>query len=79
MDERKKEKWYFKTGSLILSFLLVGPFMLPLVWVHPRFSKKSKLIISAAIIIFTIILTALLVRALRSLGAYYQFMLDEKF
>ena len=79
MDEQKREKWYFKTGSLIVSFLLVGPFMLPLVWAHPRFSKKSKLIISAAIIILTLILTTLLVRSLRSLGCYYQFLLDEKF
>lgn len=78
MDEQKKEKWYFKTGSLIVSFFLVGPLMLPLVWVNPRFSRKSKLIISAVAVILTIILTALLVRALRSLGAYYQFMLDEK-
>ena len=77
MDENRREKWYFKTGSLILSFLLVGPFMLPLVWVHPRFSKKSKLIITAVIIILTLTLTMLLVRALRSLGCYYQFLLNE--
>jgi arginine exporter protein ArgO len=77
MDENKREKWYFKTGSLILSFLLVGPLMLPLVWVHPRFSRKSKLIISAVIIILTIILAILLVRAIRSLGSYYEFLLNE--
>lgn len=78
MDEQKREKWYFKTGSLIVSFLLVGPFMLPLIWAHPRFSKKSKLIITAVIIVLTLTLTVLLVNALRSLGSYYQFLLDEK-
>jgi len=78
MDENKREKWYFKTGSLIVFFLLVGPLMLPLVWAHPRFGRKSKLIISATIIILTFILTMLLIRSLRSLGSYYQFLLDEK-
>jgi hypothetical protein len=78
MDEQRQEKWYFKTWSLVVSFLCVGPFMLPLIWVNPRLSKRSKVIISAAIIVFTLILTTLLVRSLRSLGSYYQFMLDEK-
>jgi len=77
MDDQKREKWYFKTGSLIVSFLLVGPLMLPLVWANPRFSKKSKAVISVAIIILTVTLTALLVRSLRSLGCYYQFLLNE--
>ncbi len=78
MDENKQEKWYFKTRSLVISFLCVGPFMLPLIWVNPRFSKRSKVIISAVIIILTYILTMVLVRSLRSISSYYQFLLDEK-
>ena len=78
MDNQNQPKWYFKTWSLVVSFLCVGPFMLPLIWVNPRLSKRSKVIISVAIVVFTLILTTLLVRSLRSLGSYYQFMLDEK-
>ncbi len=78
MDEKRQEKWYFKTWSLLISFLCVGPFMLPLIWVNPRFSKRSKVIISAVIIILTYILTMVLVRSLRSVSSYYQFLLDEK-
>lgn len=78
MDNQNQPKWYFKTWSLIASFFCVGPFMLPLLWVNPRFSKRLKVIVSAVVIIFTLILTILLARAISSLGSYYQFMLDEK-
>jgi len=78
MDNQNQPKWYFKTSSLIISFLCVGPFMLPLIWVNPRLSKRSKVIISAVVIILTYILTMVLVRSLRSIGSYYQFLLDEK-
>ncbi len=72
MDDQKDPKWYFKTWSLVASFLCVGPFMLPLVWTNPRFSKKSKIIISVVVVIITIILTKFFVESLKTIGSYYQ-------
>lgn len=72
MDDPNQPKWYFKTWSLVASFLCVGPFMLPLVWKNPRFSKKSKMIISAAVLILTYLLYKLTEKSLQTIVNYYQ-------
>jgi len=77
MEGKAPQKWYFKTWSLIVSFFVVGPFMLPLVWTNPAFSKKAKFIISAIILVFSFILLFLFLQSLKSLGSYYEFMQNE--
>jgi len=77
VDNQAQKKWYFKTWSLIVSFFFVGPFMLPLVWVNPSFSKKKKIIVSVAVVILTFLLTAVFLKSLKSLNNYYQFLQNE--
>jgi len=72
MDNKDKPKWYFKNWSLVVSFLCVGPFMLPLVWANPHFSKQAKIIISLIIIIITYFLSLILFASLKSVNNYYQ-------
>jgi hypothetical protein len=74
--EKKQEKWYFRTWTLVVSFLLVGPFMLPLVWVNPHFSKKVKISITAVVIILTCFLGALFFYSLKWLIKYYKTILQ---
>jgi purine-cytosine permease-like protein len=74
MDNQDPPRWYFKTWSLIVSFLCIGPFMLPLVWTNPRFSKNTKIIISAVVIFLTYLLSVVLVKSLQSIGSYYQLL-----
>jgi len=76
MDNQNQPKWYFKTWSLVASFLCVGPFMLPLVWTHPRFSKKLKIIITVVVVIITYIMAKLLVKSLKTILSYYQLPFD---
>ncbi|MDP2928171.1 MAG: hypothetical protein Q8N80_05180 [Candidatus Omnitrophota bacterium] len=72
MDNQNQPKWYFKTWSLVASFLCIGPFMLPLVWTNPRFSKKSKIIITVVVVIITYITLGFLVKSLKTIVSYYQ-------
>jgi len=72
MDNQTQPKWYFKTWSLVVSFFCVGPFMLPLVWRNPRFSKKLKIIITVAVVMVTYIMTEFLVKSLKAIASYYQ-------
>lgn len=72
MDNKPKEKWYFKTLTLVIAFLCVGPFALPLVWFNPRFSPKVKIIISAIIIALSYYLGVLLFNSLKSISSYYK-------
>lgn len=68
------EKWYFKPYFLVIAFFCIGPFMLPLVWLHPGFNRAVKIILSAAIILISILLGFLLVKSLMSISRYYKQM-----
>jgi len=50
-----KVRFYHSPWALILSFLVVGPFILPLVWKHPRWNRKTKGVWTASTIILTIV------------------------
>lgn len=49
-------KWYNKTTTILAGFLVLGPFVLPLVWTNPRYSQQKKIIVSALIIAATILM-----------------------
>ncbi|MBM3244301.1 MAG: hypothetical protein FJZ15_00710 [Candidatus Omnitrophica bacterium] len=70
-----RPKWYHKNVSLVLSFLVAGPFMLPLVWFNPRFSAKSKICITTVIIFFTMLLTAFFVKTMSMVFNMYEGLL----
>jgi len=70
-DAKPREKWYFRTSALIIVFLCVGPFVLPLVWFNPRFSLITKAVISFIIIVLSYFMGFLFFSSLRSIGCYY--------
>ena len=72
LAEKPKAKWYNKTSTLIVALLCVGPLALPLLWFNPRFSNKSKIIVSIIVVILTYYLGSLFFRSLKSLSTYYQ-------
>jgi uncharacterized membrane protein YvbJ len=72
LEKKPQDKWYFKTSTLIIAFLCIGPFALPLVWLNPRFSQKTKIIISVIVIILSYYLGIILINSLRSINKYYQ-------
>lgn len=72
MEDKDKRKWYFKSWPLVVSFLCVGPFMLPLVWANPGLSKKWKIIISVVIIVLTYLLVVVSLKSLRTISDYAQ-------
>ncbi|MFA4888410.1 MAG: zinc ribbon domain-containing protein [Candidatus Omnitrophota bacterium] len=79
MLEKKtpEDKWYFKTSSLVIAFLCVGPLVLPLIWLNPRFSRKTKIIVTIITIILSWYLGSLLFNSLKSLKQYYGIILQN--
>ena len=73
----RKPKWYFRDSSLLISFLVTGPFMLPLVWLHPTYSRLKKIVLSLIIIGLTLLLTAATAAALKPLLKHYQQLYQE--
>ncbi|MDP2653931.1 MAG: zinc ribbon domain-containing protein [Candidatus Omnitrophota bacterium] len=49
LNKPKSAPWYFNSGFLLLAFCTVGPGVLPLIWLHPRYSKLTKIILTALI------------------------------
>lgn len=41
--------WYFSTAAIIIGLGTVGPFALPLVWFHPRYSMTAKIVITVVV------------------------------
>ncbi len=59
MEPEKKDNnsgtpWYYSTTSLIIAFICVGPFMLPLIWHHPTMSQRTKNVWMALIAVVTL-------------------------
>ncbi len=52
--EDGRVKWYLRPIPVILLlFLVLGPFGLPLLYKSPQFSKTLKIILTIAVIIYT--------------------------
>ena len=71
---KEQGKWYFKTYWLVLLSLSIGPFMLPLIWMNPRFGQNQKIIISIIIITLTYFLGMIFMKSVYSLYKYYNLM-----
>ena len=69
-----KEKWYCRTGMLIIAFLCVGPFALPLVWINPKFSQAKKIVVSIIMLAVTALMLLFSLDALSKINTYYNMM-----
>lgn len=49
-------KWYQSTSSIILAMLFIGPFALPMVWMHPRYKLITKIVVTVVVLLATIVL-----------------------
>ena len=67
----KKEKWYFRPGSLLIGFLLVGPLILPGIWFHPRMKNSTKIILTVLVLLVTLALAKYTAEALKVIASYY--------
>ena len=52
--EDKKVKWYLRPMSVVLSlFFVLGPFGLPLLYKSPKFSRRMKVLLTIAVVVYT--------------------------
>jgi uncharacterized membrane protein YvbJ len=79
LEKKSPNKWYFRTTPMVIAFLCVGPFALPLVWFHPRISKTKKIILTIIILILTYLLMRLFMNSLKSVKQYYQLIFQQNF
>ena len=70
--EAPKTPWYGKTAVLIVSFLTVGPFALPLVWFNPTYSRLKKIIVTVIVLTLFGVLCAAALNAVKTIYGYYK-------
>jgi predicted nucleic acid-binding Zn ribbon protein len=54
-------KWYYKTPMTILWIVLLGPFAIPFILKNPQYNRTSKTIWVIVAILFTILVTLILI------------------
>ncbi len=57
----REGKWYFRTGSVVVAVLFIGPFALPLVWFNPRYKLATRVAVTVVVLGLTILLLLLMV------------------
>lgn len=63
--------WYFKTSTIVIGFLVVGPFIIPLIWMNPRYSMAKKVVLSAIFIVLTWMTIRMMSYSLAKIREYY--------
>jgi hypothetical protein len=71
LQKKDKGPWYFTTTFLVIGFCSVGPFVLPLVWVNPRYTPVTKIVITVVMVAVSWALAAAVKTSLVSLKEYY--------
>jgi hypothetical protein len=67
----QKTPWYATISSLIIAFLFVGPFMVPLIWLDKTSSKRKKIKLSVIFGLTGAILLIAGTAALKRMVNYY--------
>ena len=55
------EKWYHSTYGVVLCLAMLGPFALPIVWLHPRYGIFTKILVTILVLALTVVITYILV------------------
>ena len=76
LNKQTEGKWYFKPHILIIGFLSIGPFALPLLWLNPRYNRRHKTIVTIIVILFSFLLGMVFVSSLKSIAEYYRLTFD---
>lgn len=70
--ESPPQKWYFQKCFLFIILASVGPFGLPLVWIHPTLSRFWKITLTLAVLLLTWLSVIAMREMLDLLGQSYR-------
>ena len=76
VPEKKPVPWYLKPGFLFTAVIVAGPLSIPLFWIHPRYSRRKKIIWTLIILVVSLAVHAVMVKSMQSISDYYS-ILDE--
>jgi len=65
-----QKKWYYATPNVVIALVCLGPLALPLVWLNPRYKPATKAIITAIVLVVTVL-------SIHLMAAAYHRVLDQ--
>ena len=71
IKQEEKKDWKYKTSTIVIAFLTVGPFALPLIWYHPKMSFNKKVITTLIILLITYVLCIIMWWCIKNILEYY--------
>lgn len=75
-QKEQKKDWKQRKSTIILGFLCVGPFVLPLVWYNPKLDFTQKMIITLIILLITVVLCIIMWWCIEHIIDYYKLLSD---
>ncbi len=69
-SKSRPKKWYFAKSSTVIALLCLGPLALPLVWLNPRYKPFTRAIITAVVLVVTVL-------CLYLMNVMYQRLFDQ--
>jgi hypothetical protein len=76
---KPKPKWYTKSSTLVVAFLVVGPLVLPLVWSNREYSTHKKVIITVLVLLATFAMIKMMGVMLQKMEPAYQLLYQQGF
>lgn len=73
-QHKPKPKWYLKTSTLVVGFLFIGPFIIPLIWFNPRYSQTKRIVLTVIFVAISVALLKALTASFTSIHQYYQIL-----
>jgi len=71
LNPNRKVPWYLRPGWIVTAVLCVGPFAIPLFWLHPNWSLRKKIAWTVAVLLLTWAAWLLMQKSLQSIAEYY--------
>jgi len=72
---KTKVPWYCNPGAIWISYILFLPisviWCVPLTWLHPKWSRTTKIITSVIMVVLAWILTQLVLKMTGNISQYY--------
>ena len=77
-EDKTPPRWFYSIGFvLVMLFFVLGPLGLPLLWKSPRFPLWAKILLTAAVLVYTLWLVLFSYRMLQaSLGNLQQLQMS---
>ena len=67
-----KTAWYMKPSVIVVAFLCIGPFAIPLVWANSRYSLNKKITLTAIMLVLSAVIIFLTYKSILNIIGVYK-------